>query len=159
MHPPTVVGRFDDLPLDPDERHEAFVALLGQQLFSLRNQRLAAIRRLVESPEARGRVGTIHRRPYETAGDLDPAGREAALVLARTAVDLFLQDLLRLLQNIGHDARLGEDHALRYKLYLEVVSLAEAEAPVVAEDLMNRGGNRALESYFGHWLNVYASHE
>jgi hypothetical protein len=159
MKPPTVSGSFKDLPLDPIERHEAFVEFLGQHLFSTRNQRLAAIRRLVESPEIRNRLGAIHRRPYEAVGALDPASQQSALALAQTAIDLFMQDLLGLLQNIGPDVRLGNDHALQYRLWLEVVDLTKDDEPVVAEDLINRGGKRAMESYFGRWLNKYGQHE
>jgi hypothetical protein len=159
MKPPTVSGTFEDLPPDPTQRHEAFVEFLGQHLFSTRNQRLAAIRRLVESPEIRNRLGSIRRRPYEAVGALDTAGQQSALALAQTAIDLFMQDLLGLLQNIGPDVRLGNDHALRYRLWLEVVDLTNNDEPVVAEDLVNRGGQRALESYFGRWLNNYGQHE
>lgn len=159
MKPPSVVGTFEDIPLDPKERHELFVGFLGQHLFSTRNQRLAAIRRLVESAEDRNRLGAIRRQPYEAVGALDPTGQQAAIALAQTAIDLFMQDLLGLLQNIGPDVRLGEDHALRYRLWLEVIDLAEEGHPLVAEELVNRGGKRSLENYFGHWLNKYDQHE
>ncbi|MHC5537217.1 hypothetical protein ACYOEI_03155 [Singulisphaera rosea] len=145
------------MPIEPVERQKAFVDLLGQHLFSLRNQRLEAIRRLVESPEARERLGTIHRRPFEGAGILEPEGQQAALDLAQAGVDQFLQDLLGLLQNIGDDVRLGDDHSLRYRLHLEVVCLKDAESPVVAEELINLGNHRALQSEFGRWRNAYGS--
>jgi hypothetical protein len=147
----------DDLPQDPAARHEAFVDIFGQQLFSLRNQRLASIRQLLGSPEMRARLATLQRSPYEAAAVLDPSGQDAALELATTAIDLLIQDLLALLQNIGTDVRLGADHALRYRLYLEVIALADEDGAVVADDLVNRGSNRALESYFGRWLNRYGN--
>jgi hypothetical protein len=159
MNPPSVTGTFEDLPPDPKERHEAFVTFLGQHLFSIRNQRLGAIRRLVESRELRNRLGTIHRRPYETVGALDEAGQEAAIALVQTAIDLFMQDLLGLFQNIGPDVRLGRDHALRYKLWLEVIDLTNDDEPTVAAEVVNRGGQRALETYFGRWLDKYSTHE
>ena len=158
MKPMSVTATFEDLPLDPEARREAFVEFFGQHVFSTRNQRLAAIRGLVESAESRNRLGTIHRRPYEAVRALDPTGQQAAIDLAQNAIDLFIQDLLRLLQNIGPDLRLGEDHALRYRLWLEVIDLADEEDPVVADELVNRDTKRALESYFGRWLNKYGQH-
>jgi hypothetical protein len=158
MKPPTVAGCFDDLPADPRERREAFVEFLGQHLFSTRNQRLSAIRQLVESAESRNGLGTIHRQPYEAVSGLEPSGRKAAMELAQTAINLFIQDLLGLLQNIGSDVRFGENHALRYRLWLEVIDLADEDHPVVAEELINRDASRALESYFGRWLNKYGQH-
>ena len=159
MPPPTVTGSFEDLPLNPDERHEAFVQFLGQHLFSERNQRLAAIRQLVESEGSRNRLGKIHRQPYEAVGSLDTQGQKAALALAQTAIDLFMQDLLGLLQHIGTDMRLGENHALRYRLWLEVIDLNnEDELEVVEEELVNRCGKKALTSYFGRWLNRNGQH-
>jgi hypothetical protein len=140
------VGTFEDLPRDPKERREAFVDFLGQHLFSTRNQQMAAIRRLIESAEDRSRLGTIFRRPYEAVGALDPVERQAAVALAQTAVDRFIQCLLAMLQNIGSDVRLGEKHALRYRLWLEVIDLCDEDDPVVAEELVNRDTKRALIS-------------
>lgn len=159
MKPPSVAGTFEELPLDPEERREAFVEFLGQHLFSLRNQRLAAIRRLVESAESRNRLGTIRRLPYEAVAALDPSEQQVAIGLAQSAIDLFMQDLLGLLQNIGPDVRLGEAHALRYRLWLEVIELAGEDDPVVADALVNRDTKCALESYFGRWLNKYGEHD
>lgn len=159
--PPSVVGDFKKLPRDAAERREAFVEFLGQHLFSLRNQQMEQIRRRLESPEARRRMGSIQAQPYTAVAALEPETQQAAIELAQTGIDLFLQDLLRLLQNTGPGMRLGKKHALRYRLWMEVIDLAadpEEEPPVVADELINRGTQRVLESYFGRWLNSYAKH-
>jgi hypothetical protein len=156
MMPPTVNGTFDDLPATPGDRHEAFVSFFGQHLFSIRNQRIAAIRRCIESAEVRERLGNYHRRHYEAISSLSPEGQDAAVALAQYSIDLFMQDLLSLFQNTGPGVRLGTDHAFKYQLVLEIMDLGDDEEPVVAEELVNHGGARALGDYFGRWLNAYS---
>lgn len=148
--PPEV--NISELPSSPPERTETELELFGQHLFFIRNRRLAAIRRLVQDQAHRGRLGTIHRRPYERVAALEPAAREAALSLAKTAIDLYMQDLLSLFANLGTDLKLGEKAAIRYKLCMEII---DSNLNVLSEDLLNRNISRHLPSYFGRWLNRY----
>jgi hypothetical protein len=156
MTPPTVRTTFEELPFAPAERAQAAVELLGQHLFSLRNQRVDSITRLLESADDRGRLGKLRRKAYDDVAALSPEAQQAALALARTAIDLYLQDLLTLLGNRGNDLSLGTRHAITYELILEV---REIESGEVAEQFaVNREGSRFLGDYYGRWLNRYHDH-
>ena len=117
--PPQVI--VSELPSTTPERVEAKLELFGQHLFFMRNRRLGAIQRLVRDQQCRDRIGTIHRRPYEAVAVLDPAARQAALALAKAAIDLYMQDLLSLFANLGSDLTLSEGKAIRYKLSMEII--------------------------------------
>ena len=64
MKAPTAKATYSDLPSDPAKRREFLVDVLGQHLFSLRNQLAERLRQRVESEDLRGAMGTIPSRPY-----------------------------------------------------------------------------------------------
>jgi hypothetical protein len=151
------MGSYESMPSEPSERREVAVEVFGQHLFSLRNQRLEALRRAVDESEVRGRMGSLHRREYETVAELAPEAREAALGLARKAVDLYMQDFLGLLTDIGCSLDFGPEHAVNYKLVLQVKAI-ESES-VVEEFVVNRDCRKVFYEYYGRWLNRYGGHK
>lgn len=150
--PPQVLANCDRFPSDPAARAEVELGLFGQHLFFMRNQRVASIERLLEDQEARDRIGAIRRKAYDAVANSDKASRSAAVKLAETAIDLYIQDLLELLSNLGSDLRAGNDYAIRYRLIMEIVNL---EHHVLWEDTINRGSVKHLPKYFGEWLNKF----
>ncbi len=156
MQSPTLKITFEDLPDDPDARREALLDCFGQHLFSLRNYLRDSVRFHVESGEARHKMGTIPSRPYAAVAALDANAQEAAFQLADEAIDRYLRLFLMLLQSTGFSWRLGDDHAIRYRLHSEVVSTSDDS--ISLEALINRDTDRALEMYFGRWLNKHREH-
>lgn len=149
---PQVSADCSALPPGDEERSEFKLELFSQHLFYMRNQRVSSISKLVEDREYRERLGTIRRRAYEAVATLDPLARSAAVKLAETAIDLFMQDLLGLFSNTGTALRCGHDRAIRYKLVLEII---DEDRQVISEDVINRGRSKHLPDYFGRWLNTY----
>src|SRR5690554_4807467 len=95
------------LPVEPTQRHEAFVDLFGQFLFWLRNWSLDASRGLISSKEAREELGTIRRKYYEGVAELDPEQREAAMLFVEETLNGFMERLIWLLADEGTDSRFG----------------------------------------------------
>jgi len=156
MRPPTVKGSYDSLPGDTPARSEAAVDAFGQHLFSLRNQVLEGLRQYVESDVARARLPALSRREYDAVAALAPEGREAALGLSRRAVDSYIPGVLTLLTGTGDSLSLGPDHAINYRLVLEV---KKVKTGAVAEEFtVNRNCRKALMDYFGRWLNRHGEH-
>jgi hypothetical protein len=143
-----------DLPDDPEGRAAVEVDLFGQHLFFLRNRRLAALQRLISDADARSQLGTIRRRAYDAVASLDNASKSACLGLAQAAIDLYMQDFLSLLSSSGTALKLGDDHAIRYKLTMQVIDM---DHNILWEDAITQSGVRNLPGYFGRWLNAYKS--
>ena len=143
-----------DLPSDPKERHQKYVDAFGEFIFWLRNWSLDASRHLIESSEAREALGTVRRRYYDGVAQLTPEQREAALLIAQETLDGLLQRLTWALGDEGTDARLGQGHAYRFRVEMEIVDVATGE--VVEVETINRGG-KFFGSYWGRWLNRFAS--
>jgi hypothetical protein len=98
---PSVKSSYDAMPTEAADRNEAAVESFGQHVFSCRNVLIERLGRLVESAEARGGMGTLQRREFDTVAALEPAQREAALALARKAIDLYLRQILTLFTGTG----------------------------------------------------------
>src|SRR5262245_56812199 len=111
QQPPQVPIDFNDLPEDTKQRHEILVNIVGAYVFWLRNLAVDKTHQLVESEEARAKLGNLKRRAYEAASSLDPRGREAACQLAEVTVVRFIQLFLVMLSGTGVDQRLGSQHA------------------------------------------------
>jgi hypothetical protein len=154
--PPTLKTTFEDLPADSDGQRETLLDCFGQHLFSIRNHLRDSVRFHVESSEARDKMGTIPARPYAAVAALDDEAKEAALQLSDEVIDRYMCRLLTLFQSTGSSLRLGDDHAIRYRLHSEVVSTQDDG--VALEALINRDTSRALEMYFGRWLNRHREH-
>jgi hypothetical protein len=156
LQPPTVSRSYDEMPTEAADRREAAVEFFGQHLFSLRNQLDDRLRRLIESAETRGRLGSLHRKEYEAVAALDPAGREAALALARKAIDNYLQDILALFTGTGDSLSLGHGHAINYRLILQVKEVGSDA--VIEEFAINRECQKVFGQYYNRWLNRYSDH-
>jgi hypothetical protein len=155
MNPkPELNADFASLPSDLKERHEALVDFFGEHLFWCRAQALDTARRAVASPELREQLGRIPAEPFDRVSTLPESARIAALDLAQASVDQFMRLLLVLLTGTGTDQRLGSDHAIRYKLLMEVVAVHNPDC-VAHEEIINRTGRKAFFDYFGRWLNRF----
>ena len=103
------------------------------------------------------RIGTLHRKEYDAVAALGPVERDGAIALARKAVDIYMQYILALLTGTGDEQRFGDDHAVNYRLVLEVKSVKSDE--VVEGFDINRDCKRVIGDYFGRWLNRYGNHK
>lgn len=156
---PTTRATFADLPTDSAARAEALVEVFGQHLFSSRNQALALLRARVESHAEPAKLGTLRQVLYDAVAALPQEGQHAAVELAERSADLVLQLLLALF-GAGpacRDLAFGPDHALTYKVVLEVRDVETGE--VVESTDVNRAGQRFLGDYFGKWLIQFADHQ
>jgi hypothetical protein len=154
--PPTVKLTYEEMPSEREDRKEAVVELFGQHVFSLRNQLFERLRHLIESAEDRGRLGFLHRKEYDAVAALDPTAQEAALALARKAIDNYLQDILMLFTGTGDSLLLGPQHAINYRLALQVKEINTDH--VVEEFEINRECQKVFYTYYARWLNRYAEH-
>jgi hypothetical protein len=155
MNPkPDIDADFASLPSDAKERHEALADFFGQHLFWCRAHALDIARRAVASSELREKLGRIPAESFARVSMLPESARSAALDLAQASVDQFMRLLLALLTGSGTDQRLGHDHAIRYKLLMEVIALHDPDH-IVHEELINRDGRKAFFDYFGRWLNHF----
>ena len=127
------------------------VDFFGQHLFSMMNQTLDEITDLVESDEARVKLGTIKAEPFRAASELTPEQKTVALNLAQASVHRFLRMILALLTGTGSDLRYGSNHAIRYRLVMEIIGRSDFE--LIMEEALNRGGEKAFFDYYGRWLN------
>lgn len=153
--PPQIDIDFADLPSDPRERHEVLVDLFGRYLFWLRNWTVSATRELAESEEARDKLGTIRRKKYDELAALTPEQQDVACKISEATVDRFIQLFLTMLAGTGVDQRLGNDHAIRFKLDMEICDVENVE--LVDQETINRGGKKFFAAYWGRWLNQFAS--
>jgi hypothetical protein len=153
--PPQIDSKFADLPTDPKERHEILVDLFGHYVLWLRNRSLRTTRQLAESEEMRAGLGTIRSARYDELAAMPPEQREAAYKAAEATVDRFIESFLTLLSGTGADERLGEGHAVRFRLDLEICEVESME--VVGQETLNRGGEKFFAGYWGRWLNRFGS--
>jgi|688.fasta_scaffold410732_2 hypothetical protein len=150
---PQITATFSGLPTEPKERHEALVDVLGELLLSLRNWSVAATRRVLESSNSQ--PGTLTPRESQFAGlaDLSPEQRELVGKLSQVTTDRFIQLLLTMLGGTGVDQRLGDEHAIRFKLDLEICRVDTHD--VVEVETLNRGGKKFFGDYWGRWINRF----
>ena len=148
--PPAFDISFGDLPSDPKERHEILVDLFGRYLMWLRQWTVNATREMSESEDAREKLGTIRRHKYEALSELTPEQRETVYSISEATVDRFIQLFLTMLAGTGTDQRLGSDHAIRFKLDMEICDVEDAE--VLEVETINRGGKKFFADYWGRWL-------
>lgn len=142
------------LPKDRKLRHDIFVDFFGQFLFWLRNCCLKTSRSFVESAEAREKLGTVRRHYYDDVAQLPVEHREAAMRLVEETLNSFAERMVHLLGDEGTDARIGSDHAYRFRLEMEIVDLKTGT--VVEQETINRGGSY-FGRYWGRWLNRYSA--
>lgn len=153
MRPPQFSVSFEELPKDPKQLHEMLVDLFGQYLLWVRGQTLSRIHELVESEEARNKLGKLFRDVYDDAAQLKPQDKDAALRLAESAVGNFAGLFLTMISGQGFDDLLGPNHVFRYRLDMEVCDAKSGE--IVYEETINRGGEKFFPEYWGRWLNRF----
>lgn len=145
---------YDQLPTDPRERHEVFVDCFGRFLFWLRNWSLAATRRLLDSEDARQKLGTIRRSYYDGVAGMTSQQKMAAMRLVEEALNGFGERLTWFLGGRGTDLRFGRRHAYRFQVQIEIVDVECNE--VVEIETVSIDGEKFFGSYWGRWLNRYS---
>jgi hypothetical protein len=117
----------------------------------MRNCTIDSARKLVQSEDARERLGTVHRRPYEELAALAEEDQGRAVRFAERTVDAFIELFLRVLAHRGVDFRFGASHSIRYKLNMEICD--DESNDVSTEETINRDGQQHFADYWGRWLN------
>jgi len=151
MSSPNIKTDLDSLPAEIQARHEALVDFFGRHLFWCRRQTSDFTQSAVSSPDLRKRLGRIPAESYARVAELPQNARDAAIDIANAAVDDFMKRVLVLFTTMSADQRLGEEHGIRYKLYMEIIERADWDR-VVTEELINRDGEKVFCDYFGRWL-------
>lgn len=149
---PSVDRNPSDLPADENRRHDELVDVFGQFVFWIRNWTLRASRGRLDSEEAREKMGTIRRKPYDSVANMSKEDKEITLLYTETVINEFIEKLIWSLGNGGIDARFGVDHAYRFEIILEILNIRSGD--VIHKESINRGG-KFLGSYWGRWLNRY----
>lgn len=156
--PPAIKITLEQLPLNPAERHEVLVDIFGSHLLWAMKEALKNSRTLVESAEARQKLGRIMAAPYaEAASTLKSEDQQIAFRLAEASLQLFARNLLFLLESRGIALKLGDAHAIQYRLTEEICDVENVGVQV--EEIINREGKKAFADYLGHWLNEDAKGE
>ena len=151
-YPPPIETSFLALPQEASERHEFFVDIFGRYLFWALEKACERTEQLIKSDETRAKLGRVFQKPYlDAATQLSPEQQEIAIRLAQEPAQAFAKILLQVFQAQGITHRLGEDHAVRFRLILEVCDVRELT--VALEEVINRGGEKAFSDYWGRWLN------
>ena len=145
--------RYGELPTATQDRHAVFVDNFGRWLFSIRNQSLAATRRLVDDETARRALGAVRCKPYGDIAAVAPEQRDAAVALSQAALDGFIERLLWALGDEGVDCRFDEQYAYRFRVQTEIVNASTME--VVEDAAVNRGGPFFGKNW-GRWLNRFS---
>ena len=141
-----------DLSPNDKRRHEELVDLFGKFMFWIRNWSLRKSSSLLESEEARDKLGTIRRRYFDGVANMAAEDKEAALLFAEGTLDSFLEMLIWSLGNEGSDARLSKRYAYRFEIKMEIIDVESGDT--IHTESINRGG-KFFGSYWGRWLNRY----
>jgi hypothetical protein len=147
--PPTTDLTPDNLPSQPEKRHQALVGLFGKYLFWIRQFVLGQKEHLVESPGARNQLGKIFQKPYEKMASLGVNEQMIAYEFSKVCIDAFAKELLLLLGNEGVDLEMGNKNAIRFRLQMEIVD--KATGNIILEETLNRGG-KFFPEYWSHWV-------
>jgi len=149
--PPVIQTTLEALPSDQSARHEFLTDAFGRYLLWAMAEALARSKTLVGSQEARSKLGRIFQGPYsEAATKLTPEQLEIAFTLAEKTLETFARNTLTVLGAQGITFRLGEDHAVQFRLTAEIRDIENME--IKLEEVINRNGKRAFTSNWGHWL-------
>src|SRR5262245_20514156 len=100
---PRITPTYEELPLDPDERREALLSILGQHICWTRDLTIARLRARVDAYSPEEVPEADNRLVYEEIAGLSREGRALAFKFAGVAVDVFIKFLLALLANTGTD--------------------------------------------------------
>jgi hypothetical protein len=150
--PPMIETSFVALPRAPEDLHEFLVDIFGRYVSWAVEEALRHSSTLVRSAEARDKLGRIFQEPYsDAASKLTPDQQTVALNLAKVTAESFAKLLLAVLESQGTAQRLGEDHAIRFRLVMEVCNVQNME--VLLDHVINRDGKRAFSDYWGRWAS------
>jgi hypothetical protein len=134
-------------------RHEFLVDAFGKYLFWAMSEAMQTSKVLVESSDERKKLGRVFQKVYtEAAEHLDPVQQKIAFDLAERIMEKFAQNLLLVFQARGITFRLGDEHAIQFRLTAEIHETENLE--VVYEDVINRDGRKSFGDYWGHWLRL-----
>jgi hypothetical protein len=151
-HPPAIETPFEAIPTDVLKRHDFFVDIFGRYLLWAIEETRTRSATLIRSPKARTKLGRAISKPYEQAASrLNPEQQRIASELAKEDIQDFAKKLLLILTTQGTTFRLGENHAIQFRLIAAVCDVENMH--VVLEQTINRGGPRAFMNYWGRWLN------
>ena len=146
---------YSELPSDPSECHEILVDCFGQFLFWLRNWSLESSRKLVESEDARQRLGKLRQRCFEGVAKMTPEQREAAMLLVEETLNGFGERLIWCLGGKSIDLKFGSKHACRFQVDIEIIEVETEQT--VKKETVSVGGKKFFGSYWGRWLNRYSA--
>jgi hypothetical protein len=144
---------FEELPTDPQARHEVLVDLFGQYLFWVRGEVLSRISMLVESEEERGKLGTLFQGVFANVAGLSKTDQETSIQLAQSAIGNFASAFLTMISGQGFDDPIGDNYFFRFKLDIEICNVDTGKT--VAVETINRDGEKYFPEYWGRWLNRY----
>ena len=143
---------FENLPHDQSIRHEFLVDVFGRYLFWALKEAVEESKALVETPDARKKLGRVCEKPYsDFATKLNSEQQRIALDFTEQALQTFARGLLVILGAQGITFLLGERHAIQFSLTAEIRDIENMN--ILFEEEMNRGGRTAFTAYWGHWLN------
>jgi hypothetical protein len=148
--PPVLPLRLDQLPKEKRARRQSLQDIFGAYLMWNRSHVLEAAKKRVDSEDARSRLGTIHRKPYDDIASLEDGVRVAALKLAEKCLDDFAVLMLALLAGNGVDLRLESGEAVRFPMDIEVLDVVSRKA--ILRERIGAGAG-FLPDCWGRWLN------
>jgi len=148
--PPPIGGSPSALPPDSDSRREVLIDIFGRCFIWALEEAQVGCRKLVESREARKSLGTIKAAAYEAVEGLPDDSRQIAYSYARRVAERFGRNVLGILSSEGISLMYGDNHAIRFRIVAEIVD--RIEEAIQIEEVLNRGSQKALGSYWGHWL-------
>jgi hypothetical protein len=79
--------------------------------------------------------------------------KEAAIALAESTVDKFLQALLPMFGNTGVDDKLNVEQAIQFRLVVDIVTTNSEE--LIYTKTLSRGARQFCADYWGKWINTF----
>ncbi len=146
---------WNTLPNTPADCHQALVDLFGQFLMDIRKTVAENSWLRLTDDEKRARMPKLTREVYEKLASLETEQKRDVCDFAKAHGDRMIQQLLFVLTSQGTDIGFGPDHAIRFRLDVEILDRNSGE--VVREEPINRGGSKAFYDYWGRWLNRYGA--
>lgn len=147
-----------DVPLVIQNAKErgALTDAFGKLVMHMRKRVVDSARRKVDSEEERTEMGAVFRRIYDAVAAMDPDARERALKLSERCADNMAKEFLMLLANRGHDLRISDNHAIRFRMNIEVVDVVTGDV-VLSHPADDSPGY--LPQLWGRWINRFTVKE
>lgn len=147
---PNVRPRYDELPVDPEERREALLDILGQHICWTRDLALARLRSRVGSHSAQEEPDVGSRAIFERIANQPEETQQLIFESATLAIHVFVKFLLGMLANIGTDLKQDDTHVIWYRLVAEIYDIPSGE--IIEEMTLNRNQLDFLPDYLPKWL-------